>query len=60
MQEVNKNFIIAKYKAGNRILSTVNPNLKWGGGFALELKWLNELGVSDWKQIGDQIWELIR
>ncbi len=60
MDEVNKNFIIAKYKAGNRIISTVNPTLNWGGGFALELNWLNELGVSDWKKIGERLWELIR
>ena len=60
MDEVNKNFIIAKYKAGNRIISTVDPNIEWYGGFALELEWLNELGVSDWKQIGDNLWELIR
>ena len=59
MEEVNKNFKIRKVKAGNHIISTTNPYDKLSGGFAKELKWLKQLGYTEWEPIGGNLWKLI-
>ncbi len=59
MDEVNKNFIIGKVKASNRIISTTRPNGKLTGGFAKEINWLKQLGYNNWKKIGENLWRLI-
>lgn len=48
MEEVNKNFIITKFDAGNNIISTTNP-YNATGDFAKEIQWL-KMGATTWKK----------
>ncbi len=60
MDEVNKNFIIGKVKAGNNIISTTDPYGKISGGFANEIEWLKQMGFENWEYIGNNLWKLIK
>lgn len=59
MEEVNKNFISTKFKAGNDIIATTNP-YDATGAFANEIKWLTDMGAKGWEKIGQNLWKLIR
>ena len=62
MEEINRNFIVTKYNAGNNIIATTNPYGQTTGAFAKEIKLLEELGGTNitWEKIGENLWKLVR
>lgn len=61
MEEVNKNFLRAKYKSGNNFITNIDPyDEELSGYFSEEIKWLKEFGGKYWKPIGENLWKLIK